>query len=195
VVHVDAAVLADPAAEGRSALEHGPSLCSETVRRLGCDASIVSLIHSEDGAILNAGRKTRTISTPLWRALLSRERQCTFPGCTRMHDLKAHHIRHWANGGPTNLENLTLLCSAHHWAVHEGGFGLRGTAPHRLNFYGPDGKPLPEVVQPPLVQGDPVAEIEHQHRQLGLSIDCQSNQVSWLGEPLDLDWAVGGLMS
>jgi hypothetical protein len=27
---------------------------------------------------------------------------------------------HWADGGPTALSNLVLLCRAHHRAVHDG---------------------------------------------------------------------------
>jgi hypothetical protein len=35
----------------------------------------------------------------------------------------AHHLRHWADGGPTDLSNGTLLCPRHHTIVHR----------HRLN--------------------------------------------------------------
>jgi hypothetical protein len=30
----------------------------------------------------------------------------------------AHHIRHWADGGLTDLENGALLCGRHHTVVH-----------------------------------------------------------------------------
>ncbi|WP_462417973.1 HNH endonuclease signature motif containing protein [Kytococcus sp. Marseille-QA3725] len=30
----------------------------------------------------------------------------------------AHHIRHWADGGATDLANLALLCQRHHTVVH-----------------------------------------------------------------------------
>ena len=36
----------------------------------------------------------------------------------------AHHIKHWAHGGATDLDNLVLLCHRHHWLVHEGGWQL-----------------------------------------------------------------------
>jgi HNH endonuclease len=29
-----------------------------------------------------------------------------------------HHIQHWADGGDTSLENLTLLCRYHHHLIH-----------------------------------------------------------------------------
>ena len=59
------------------------------------------------------------------RALLSRDRGCRFPGCPATHRLHGHHVKHWANGGETSLDNLILLCPTHHRLVHEGGFDVR----------------------------------------------------------------------
>ncbi len=73
------------------------------------------------GAILSVGRKTRTISPALRRALDFRDRGCRFPGCgLRFTD--AHHIKHWADGGDTSLSNCLLLCGHHHRLLHEGGW-------------------------------------------------------------------------
>jgi hypothetical protein len=98
VVHVDAEVLTDPAADGRSELEDGPRVSAETCRRLACDCSVV-----------NGGRKSRVISAPLRRTLRSRDKGCVFPGCTNRR-CDGHHVRHWANGGETTLDNTCLLC-------------------------------------------------------------------------------------
>ena len=68
VVHVAKETLRDRAA-GCCEFEHGPSMAAETARRLACDASVVELTEDEDGEPLNVGRKTRTISAPLRRAL------------------------------------------------------------------------------------------------------------------------------
>ena len=60
---------------------------------------------------LDVGRATRTVGPALWNALVARDRHCTAPGCTRgPADCEAHHIVHWSKGGPTNLDNLKLLC-------------------------------------------------------------------------------------
>jgi len=155
VVHVDQAVLEDSDAPGVSMLEEGQDVSAETSRRLACDSTRVVMRHDAEGRTLGVGRKTRTISTSLRRALAHRDRECQFPGC----DLKycdAHHVKHWAEGGETNLDNLVLLCRRHHRAVHEGGYrlersGRSPTAGAGWRFFRPDGgeivaaPPMPEV--------------------------------------------------
>ena len=118
VVHVDATVLEDPDQPGQSVVEDGVRVSAETSQRLGCDASRVVMKHDRDGRIFEVGAKTRTIPPALRRALLHRDRSCRFPGCHGRF-CQAHHIRHWAQGGPTTLSNLVLLCRRHHRAVHE----------------------------------------------------------------------------
>ena len=94
--------------------------------------------HGSDGAVLDVGRKTRTVPPSIRRALQARDRSCRFPGCTaRLCD--AHHVEHWIDGGVTSLENLVLVCRRHHRAVHEGGFGLMTDADGRMTFLCPDG--------------------------------------------------------
>jgi hypothetical protein len=97
----------------------------ETVRRLCCDGAIVPLVRGEGGEPVGLGRKHRVVSPSLKRALLARDRQCRFPGCTHSKWLDAHHVVHWADGGETRAENLVMLCSAHHRLLHEGGFEIR----------------------------------------------------------------------
>src|SRR5207253_2755711 len=109
VVHVDAAPLADPDAPGQSVLEEGARFSAETSRRLACDANKVVMTHGLDGHVVEVGARTRTIPPALRRALHHRDRGCRFPGCT-VRVGQGHHIRHWAQGGPTTLSNLALLC-------------------------------------------------------------------------------------
>jgi hypothetical protein len=89
---------------------------------------------------LEVGRATRTVARAQRAALVVRDGGCGFPGCDRPQSwCEAHHLRHWLYGGPTDLGNLTLLCRAHHRAVHEGGWRLQrapdgrltATPPHR----------------------------------------------------------------
>jgi hypothetical protein len=89
---------------------------------------------------LEVGRATRVVQPAQRMALAVRDGGCVFPGCDRpLAWCDAHHLWHWVHGGPTDLDNLALLCRAHHRAVHEGGWRLaRGpdgrfgaTPPHR----------------------------------------------------------------
>ena len=113
VVHVDEDVLRDDAGTGQSVLEDGTHVPAETARRIACDASRVVMRHGPDGTVLDVGRKTRTIPPAIRRALAARGRTCRFPGCSCRH-CDVHHVRHWAAGGATRLDNLLLLCRRHH---------------------------------------------------------------------------------
>src|SRR2546429_5109731 len=81
VVHVDAAVLADPDQAGQSVLEDGLRVPAGTSERLACDASRVVMRHDAAGRLLEVGARTRTIPPALRRALHHRDRGCRFPGC------------------------------------------------------------------------------------------------------------------
>ncbi|MDX1396749.1 MAG: HNH endonuclease signature motif containing protein, partial [Gemmatimonadota bacterium] len=108
---------------GRSELADGTRVSAETSRRLACDAGLVRVERGAEGSVLDVGRKTRTVPTPLRRALEIRDRGCRFPGCGyRFTD--GHHIKHWADGGETSLANTVLLCGHHHRLVHEGGWTM-----------------------------------------------------------------------
>jgi len=115
----------------------------DTVKRLTCDGSVVTVTETETGAPLDIGRKQRTVPTRIKRALWARDRGCAFPGCDRKHYVDAHHIEHWADGGATSLDNLTLLCSHHHRLLHEGGFAIRRDSNGDLYFRRPDGRVIP----------------------------------------------------
>jgi hypothetical protein len=115
----------------------------ETVKRLLCDCSFVTVFEDENGQPLDVGRKQRTVSTSLRRALYARDRGCTFPGCPRRRYLEGHHLEHWINGGETKPENLALLCRYHHRLLHEGGFGIVKDPDETLRFVTADGCTIP----------------------------------------------------
>jgi hypothetical protein len=135
VVHADARALLGES--GRA------DLPIDTVKRLFCDCSVVFVAEDVDGNPLDVGRKQRTVSTPLRRALYSRDRGCTFPGCHRTRYLDGHHVEHWINGGETNPDNMTLLCTYHHRMLHEGGFGIVKEGDGTLRFVTADGRTIP----------------------------------------------------
>ncbi|HET9491462.1 MAG TPA: DUF222 domain-containing protein [Methylomirabilota bacterium] len=189
VVHLDAEVLADADAPGQSVLEEGTRVSAETSQRLACDASRVVMRHDKACRLLEVGARTRTIPPALRRALQHRDRGCRFPGCGVRFG-QGHHIRHWAQGGPTTLSNLTLLCRRHHRAVHEEGFQVDRQSDGTLRFLRPDGRFLPEVPLPPAVPADPAPALEAGHVARGLNIHPRTSCPGWLGERLDVGWAI-----
>ena len=144
VVHVDADVLADADAPGQSVMEGGTRVSAETSQRLACDARRVVMSHDADGRTIEVGARTRTVPPALRLALLHRDQGCRFPGCG-LPFVQAHHIHHWAHGGPTTLSNLVMLCRFHHRAVHEEGYQVDRDADGELRFRRPDGRVIPDV--------------------------------------------------
>jgi 5-methylcytosine-specific restriction endonuclease McrA len=189
VVHVDAPVLADPEAPGQSVLEGGTHVSAETSRRLACDATRVVMRHDADGRTVEVGARTRTIPPALRRALHHRDRGCRFPGCGLPFG-QGHHLRHWAQGGPTTLSNLAMLCRRHHRAVHEEGYQVERQPDGELRFRRPDGRPLPGVPAPPVVPADPVQALRAWNEAAGLHLHARTTCPGWLGEPLDVGWAL-----
>ena len=189
VVHVDAAVLADADQPGQSLLDGGARVSAETSQRLACDASRVVMQHAGDGRVVEVAARTRTIPPAIRRALQHRDRGCRFPGCGVRFG-QGHHIRHWAQGGPTTLSNLAMLCHRHHRAVHEQGYQLDRQPDGTLRFRRPDGRPLPEVPPPPGVTGDPAQIIRAKNHAAGVHPHSCSAKPGWLGEPLDVRYAI-----
>ncbi len=193
VVHVDAEVLTDPDAAGRSELQNGPQLAGESTRRLACDASIVRLTENGAGMPLNVGRKTRSIPPAIHRALRARDQGCRFPGCTARHFVEGHHVEHWAHGGETSLQNLVQLCHFHHRLVHEGGYGVRVSGNQQFAFTRPDGRPIEALPKNSAeLFGD--TDIETLNRAHGLDIDAETCVFPGNGDRMDYAMAVEGLL-
>jgi uncharacterized protein DUF222/HNH endonuclease len=186
VVHVDAGTLASDEVAERCHVEDGAALAPETARRLGCDAGVVRILE-RDGRPLTVGRRTRTIPPALRRALRSRDAGCRFPGCTHERFLHAHHIRHWARGGPTTLENLVQLCSYHHRLVHEGGFRVESADRGAVRFRRPDGRVVAPAPECRRARGPALGE---QHRARGIEVDQNTCRPLSAGDRLDYGLAV-----
>ena len=138
VAHVDAEDFA--AGRGNGTLEGGARVASETVRRLSCDGRVQTVIHTEGS--ISASPVKRTVPPHLYRELRERDQTCVFPGCSNAIWVHAHHVEHFADGGPTTLSNLILLCGSHHRLIHEGGWVLRASPDGDRIFIRPDGTPL-----------------------------------------------------
>ena len=166
--------------------DDGLFLSTAAARRIACDAGRVLLYHAPDGSVLDVGRRTRTIPTPLRRALEGRDRQCCqFPGCQNRR-CDAHHLVHWADGGATRLENLVLVCRFHHRAVHEEGFQVNRSADGRFEFRRPDGAVLPVVAAAARWHGAALAPTAARLVAGGVRIGPHTATPQWYGESLDV---------
>jgi hypothetical protein len=166
-------------------------LSSETARRLSCDAGVVDVVEDEHGTPLSVGRRRRTISGALKRALHKRDGVCGYPGCTNRLFLEGHHIQHWADGGETSLENTALLCSFHHRYVHEYGYSIELGPDQRPRFRDPHGRWVPAVPELPRV-----AELgwpEIRAANAALQIDADTIAGPWDGTLVDYARIVGHL--
>lgn len=120
-------------------IERGGPIEAATAARLSCDTQVVGMIVDHEGDVLAMGRTRRLATASQRRALRVRDGSCRFPGCNQRRRLIPHHIVPWAQGGATDLDNLILLCQAHHTYVHEGGLLLTGRH-GAWNFALPDGR-------------------------------------------------------
>jgi hypothetical protein len=151
-----------------SALAHGMNP--------GVPAERYQVVVHVDAAVLanaDAPGQSRAVPPVLRRALQHRDRACRFPGC-HVRAAQAHHIQHWAAGGPTKLSNLLLLCRRHHRAVHEEGWGVTRDDHGRPQFTPPNGRPFPDVVPLTELPDDPAALIKEWSAQRGLHIGPNS---------------------
>jgi len=201
-VHTDMATLKATGTGAEGEIDELGSISAETARRLACDAGVVHWLGHGDGTgadgqgrevhTLNVGRKTRSIPPSIRRALQRRDGGCRFPGCTCSSFVDAHHIHHWADGGETSLNNLVLLCSHHHRLVHEGGFTIGKTATGSINFSDPAGRIIP--TDPDRRFSGNVLALFTDHEQSGINITPKTQIPNWLGEKMDDQLAVEGLL-
>ena len=137
----------------------------------------------ERGTPLDVGRRLRTVSAQLKRALEHRDPTCKFPGCTNHLFTEAHHIEHWIDGGETKLSNLVRLCSFHHRFAHEYGYRIELDRDLVPRFKTRRGEPVAEAPAP-----SPGASLTYR-----ATITPETNACGWDGEPLQYDLIVGGL--
>ena len=112
--------------------QHNGFLSDTMLEMIACDCDVTRVIMAGKSEILDVGRATRTVSAALWKALVARDRHCQHPGCDRPpSQCDAHHLWHWINGGPTDLDNLILYCTAHHRREHNEQAQARARDPNR----------------------------------------------------------------
>jgi hypothetical protein len=132
MVSVEMATLTHEPGSRAAELEWSQPIPAETARRIACDCALTPIV---DGEPQGTGR---VVPGSMRRALVVRDKRCRFPGCDIPASwTDAHHIRHWADGGPTKLWNLILLCRRHHRLVHEGRWQLVGAGDNVLQAVPP----------------------------------------------------------
>ena len=124
---------------GTATFDDGSHVTAATARRIACDAQLIPAVLNTAGQPLDLGRERRRFTGALRRALVLRDGGCAFPHCDRPAKwCQGHHLKHWADGGPTTLDNAVLVCSHHHRALHHGDWQAR--------IHPADG--LPEFIPP-----------------------------------------------
>jgi NAD-dependent dihydropyrimidine dehydrogenase PreA subunit len=118
---------------------YGP-VSINTARMICCDAELTVVVMSADGQPLRVGRTRYQPSRAQRRAVTARDRVCVGCGADATR-CEVHHITFWEGGGPTNIENLVLVCWNCHTHIHHHGWvvtrdadGLRLSSPQRLRW-------------------------------------------------------------
>ena len=126
VLTIDRNQLAEQPSEcARYSVDPDWGVDEEDARQIACDADLTEFIQDAEGNLLNYERRRRIVPARLLRAFKLRDHsRCRFPGCPNQRYVEAHHVQHWIDGGETRLDNLVLLCSAHHRLLHHGAFHI-----------------------------------------------------------------------
>lgn len=192
-VHLDRDPLAPDHTLGAT-LDDGTQVSAETFRRICCDTSLVAATMDAGGRPLDVGRRTRTIPAAIWRGLYLRDRGCRFPGCWNTMFLQGHHIHHWLHGGETAIDNLVLLCSAHHRLLHEGRFAVE-MSDDAVKFRDSRGRAIPDVPPPAASGSDGTEAAQDWFEAHGLHRTPDGGQGCWADPHPQYDHIVDCLLS
>ena len=171
-------------------VENNKFLSREVARQLACDTHMRVVLEDDDGKVLNIGRKSRTIPRAIAHALNIRDGGCRYPGCTQHFWTDAHHVRHWAAGGETKLENLITLCRFHHTQLHKDVYEIQ-VQDQDFVFINQDKEEILRSIHPQF----PVAEADDRVRsmlddQAHIGIDSSTAETKWRGDEIDIQMAL-----
>jgi hypothetical protein len=124
-VNIDLKTLIDGLKAGT--LSTGCRISAYEARRMACEHSLLPMVFNGKPLPLDCGREQRLFTRAQRRAAEKRDRGCTFPGCDRAPSwCVGHHARKtWAQGGPTNMDDIVLICAHHHRVIHADNWGIR----------------------------------------------------------------------
>ena len=171
-------------------VENNKFLSREVARQLACDTHMRVVLEDDDGKVLNIGRKSRTIPRAIAHALNIRDGGCRYPGCTQHFWTDAHHVRHWAAGGETKLENLITLCRFHHTQLHKEVYEIQ-VQDQDFVFINQDKEEILRSIHPQF----PVAEADDRVQsmlkdQAHIGIDASTAETKWRGDEMDIQMAL-----
>ena len=171
-------------------VENNKFLSREVARQLACDTHMRVVLEDDDGKILNIGRKSRTIPRAIAHALNIRDGGCRYPGCTQHFWTDAHHVRHWAAGGETKLDNLITLCRFHHTQLHKDVYEIQ-VQDQDFVFINQDKEEILRSIHPQF----PVAEADDRVQsmlkdQAHIGIDANTAETKWRGDAMDIQMAL-----
>jgi hypothetical protein len=166
-----------------------PAMSARVLRRLACEAGVV-VVACSGGRPLDVGRRHREPNAQQRRALRTRDRSCRFPGCGATRHLHAHHVVHWADGGPTDLDNLVLLCRAHHLLVHQPGWRIVHLGGGRFRFHAPDGRALAPVPSLDPAESSPPDGAAQEDPAAPVDVTALTPAAWSVDDPLDLDLVI-----
>ena len=190
VVHVDLETLTGDAAGGRCHLENGPAISPEVARRIGCDAEILAVIE-KDGRPIDVGRLHRIEPPRLRHARQLRDQTCCFPGCgAPATDSPGHHVKHWAHGGATELDNEVSLCRYHHGRLHAGAFEVIADGAGGFRFETPEGKPIVPRARAVDPDSGGALALQAMAREMGLDISPLAPRAADGGRGFGLGYAI-----
>lgn len=191
VVHVDEQALKD---EGGGVCETkgGSAISTDSARAIACDATIQRVVIGDEGQVKQVTSARRSPPTWMRRVLRHRDVTCKFPGCDEDRFLDAHHINHWADGGPTNLTNLVQLCWFHHQRVHDAKWRVARNEDQSFTFIRPDGTVVidPSREQPSASTDEALTKVLE---RVGAKVDPRACVNQWQGERLPLHYLIEDL--
>ena len=198
VLTIDRNQLAEQPSEcARYSVDPDWGVDEEDARQIACDADLTEFIQDAEGNLLNYERRRRIVPARLLRALKLRDRsRCRFPGCPHQRYVEAHHVRHWIDGGETCLENLVLLCSAHHRLLHHGAFHVM-IEDGDVVFVSRDGEVIEPALRPQFPEVPAGVSEETPRRGPGVARETSLNGKAAIGDRLGaiFDGAAFGLSS
>ena len=118
IAHTDAITGADP--DAPCEIPGTGSIPRSELERLACESELFGILFDGHGLPLWHGRRTRTVTPQQWRTLVARDRGCVLCGAAPSY-CHAHHIVPWTAPaeGPTDIDNLVLVCNRHHHHIHQ----------------------------------------------------------------------------
>ena len=133
--------------------DDGVPVPADQIARLAAGAKILPAIFDTDGDPLWLGRAQRDASAGQRIALTARDGGCI--NCASPAEgTEPHHIEWFSRGGPTDIDNLALLCERCHHLIHDDNWQLHhDNGHHKLD---PPVRPPGDRAAPPNPQRNPI---------------------------------------